>query len=941
MVGKSISHYKILEKLGEGSMGVVYKAQDTKLDRFVALKFLPPYLSMDDEAKLRFVHEAKAASALDHANICTIYEISETEDGQTFIAMAYYDGETIKAKIARGPLPVSEALDYAVQAALGLSKAHAEGIIHRDIKPANIMVTRDGVVKIVDFGLAKMASQTQLTKAGTTLGTVSYMSPEQTQGEEVDARTDVWSLGVVLYELLTGKPPFRGDYEAAVIYSILHEAPEPISAVRPDVPEELAQVVLQCLDQDRDHRLESAEALIAALPGGTSPIIVTAGPPPSTAKTLAIFGVAAIIGSGVVYAAMMLLGLPDWVFPVGLVLLLAGFPLVLLSSMFEKRRAGMKTSERAELSGLQKWLTTRRVVHGGVLAMSSFGVVTAVFMILRALGIGAFATLLTAGILQEDDRIIVAEFENRTDQEDLGKTLTTAFKIDLSQSTSITVVERPTEVSLLTLMKRDPETTITLEVALDMAERQGAKAVVAGELGSVGAGFLLSVRLIAVEDGRTLVRLRETASDDKALLDAIDRLSDGLREEIGESLRSIRSSPPLEKVTTASLDALRSFGIGVDLQVLGKYREAELELSRTVELDSTFAMAWHDYAAVVLNQQQDHSRSVDLFTRAYELRARLTERERLHVTASYNFFANNNFEAVVSALQAVLDRHPYDWRALGNLGMTILDQRRYAAAEELFRRALQLVPSAAVYSSLVRALASQGHFEDMQAVMAEYSRNVPRAPDFLHGELMGAIAMEDYEHALSIADSMRSVLKVPFVRQEGLLALMAVHLARGQVRSARLYVEELVRYHLQLGDSLGASHAGLFGLVNELGTTADSVYIRGALDEHLRRFPVVSDDDSSYPFQTLAELHLDLGEIEAAESVVSKPDPGIFANWNFVPPFPPMNLARIVFMRDGPDEGIPAMVAAYDQLGCNRGGLDAIGLAYDEAGRYPEAIRFL
>ena len=310
MVGKSISHYKILEKLGEGGMGVVYKAQDTKLDRFVALKFLPPYLSMDDEAKLRFVHEAKAASALDHANICTIYEISETEDGQTFIAMAYYDGETIKAKIARGPLPVSEALDYAVQAALGLSKAHAEGIIHRDIKPANIMVTRDGVVKIVDFGLAKMASQTQLTKAGTTLGTVSYMSPEQTQGEEVDARTDVWSLGVVLYELLTGKPPFRGDYEAAVIYSILHEAPEPISAVRPDVPEELAQVVLQCLDQDRDNRFESAEALIAALPGGTSPIILTEGPPPSTTKTLAIFGVAAIIGSGAVYAAMMMLGLP-------------------------------------------------------------------------------------------------------------------------------------------------------------------------------------------------------------------------------------------------------------------------------------------------------------------------------------------------------------------------------------------------------------------------------------------------------------------------------------------------------------------------------------------------------------------------------------------------------------------------------------------------------
>ena len=211
MVDQTVSHYQIEEKLGGGGMGVVYKARDLKLKRTVALKFLPPELTRDEEAKVRFMHEAQAASALDHVNVGSIHEIDEAEDGRLFIAMAYYAGETLKKKIARGPLPVAEALDYAVQIAQGLSKAHEAGIIHRDVKPANVMVTEEGVVKIVDFGLAKVAEQTQLTKTGTTLGTVAYMSPEQARGEAVDQRTDIWALGVVLYEMLVGRRPFPGE----------------------------------------------------------------------------------------------------------------------------------------------------------------------------------------------------------------------------------------------------------------------------------------------------------------------------------------------------------------------------------------------------------------------------------------------------------------------------------------------------------------------------------------------------------------------------------------------------------------------------------------------------------------------------------------------------------------------------------------------------------
>ena len=290
MIGRTVSHYKIMEELGRGGMGVVYKAQDTKLKRTVALKFLPPEMTRNKEAKNRFIQEAQAASAMDHPNICTIHEIGETDDGQIFMAMACYEGQTLKERLeniplyppskgdlvrippSRGdttfppsggikggvpfpsPLPIPEALDIAIQIAHGLSKAHEHGIVHRDIKPANIFITCDSVVKIIDFGLTKLAGQTKLTKAGTTLGTTAYMSPEQAKGESIDHRTDIWSLGVILYEMLTGQMPFKGEYDQAVLYSILNELPQPMSTLRPDVPQELEDILNRCLCKNPSDR---------------------------------------------------------------------------------------------------------------------------------------------------------------------------------------------------------------------------------------------------------------------------------------------------------------------------------------------------------------------------------------------------------------------------------------------------------------------------------------------------------------------------------------------------------------------------------------------------------------------------------------------------------------------------------------------------------------
>ena len=268
MIGKVISHYKIIEEIGRGGMGVVYKAEDTKLNRFVALKFLPQELTKNAEAKERFVREARIASTLDHPNICTIYEINEKKpapgepgDKRLFISMAYYEGETLKQKIKNGPIPVNQALDIAIQIAQGLTKAHETGLVHRDIKPANILITKDGTAKIVDFGIARLEGQTRLTRENSTLGTIDYLSPEQAGGEEIDHRTDIWALGIIIYEMLTGQLPFKGDHDHIVIYSILHEKPKKVTSISADIPLECEQIIDKALEKDVTKRYQNMDQM--------------------------------------------------------------------------------------------------------------------------------------------------------------------------------------------------------------------------------------------------------------------------------------------------------------------------------------------------------------------------------------------------------------------------------------------------------------------------------------------------------------------------------------------------------------------------------------------------------------------------------------------------------------------------------------------------------
>ena len=279
-----VDHYRIFEPLGGGGMGIVYRAEDTRLGRTVALKFLPPELTRDPVAKARFLQEARTASALDHPNICTIYDVGETPDARLYLSMPCYDGETLREHIERGPLPLDDAMDIAWQTARGLAKAHRQGIVHRDVKPANLMVTADGVVKILDFGIAKLAGAAGLTRTGLPLGTPAYMAPEQMKGDDVDARTDLWSLGVVIYEMVTGRRPFPGDHEVVVRHGILNTQPEPVSKLRPELPRELDQILAGLLAKEPKDRYATAESLLNDL----RPLVVSPSGTRATASSTAV-----------------------------------------------------------------------------------------------------------------------------------------------------------------------------------------------------------------------------------------------------------------------------------------------------------------------------------------------------------------------------------------------------------------------------------------------------------------------------------------------------------------------------------------------------------------------------------------------------------------------------------------------------------------------------